>query len=272
MLDECSEIFTDDLPVIKENIRKTFLETQSKVNKWVSDFKKKIDGEDVDEGDEAPNLGNRQGPAQQGYGNRRSGELGRRSGERDRYDADPQVLGDDFASLELRDEEGLDALYKHYCDEALTIQTPAPPPRPPRPLANPDLFKPTPSTPSAGTRKVSFQLGAPTEIGVSSYSQPERKPSPVGKSSKWEPLQAVDPNPVADNDPFSLGDSDDERETKTKDVRAEDTERLRTAAADAMATDIGPTSKQGGLEEHPKTGPQGTKDKEAEELLTGGKS
>lgn len=32
--------------------------------------------------------------------------MGRRSGDRERYDADPQVLGDDFSALELRDSEG----------------------------------------------------------------------------------------------------------------------------------------------------------------------
>lgn len=37
---------------------------------------------------------------------RRSGDMGRRSGDRERYDADPQVLGDDFSALELRDSEG----------------------------------------------------------------------------------------------------------------------------------------------------------------------
>lgn len=46
--------------------------------------------------------------AEQAYGEaqhysrtRQSGELGRRS-----YDADPQVLSDDFTALELRDSEG----------------------------------------------------------------------------------------------------------------------------------------------------------------------
>lgn len=91
---------TDDLPVIKENIKRTFLETQSKVNRWVADLKKKIDGED-----EPSTQGYNQGRPQQPYGSRRSGELGRRSGERERYDADPQVLGDDLSGLELRDDE-----------------------------------------------------------------------------------------------------------------------------------------------------------------------
>ena len=88
--------------MIKENIRRTFLETQSKVNKWVSDFKKRIDGE---EPAEASNDGARYDP--KGYSRRLSQQSYgvRRSGDRDRYDADPQVLGDDFAALELRDDE-----------------------------------------------------------------------------------------------------------------------------------------------------------------------
>lgn len=94
-------VFADDLPVIRENLRKGFLETQSKVNSWVTNLKKRIDGEDVDE--QASH--DYEQPA--AYGRpRRSGDLGRRSGDRERYDADPQVLGDDFSALELRDGEG----------------------------------------------------------------------------------------------------------------------------------------------------------------------
>jgi CUE domain len=99
----------DDLPVIKDNIRKGFLETQSTVNKWVTSFKKKLDGEDEESFSNQPAR-----PAQgyqaggQSYPNygRRSAEMARRSADRERYDADPQVLGDDFSRLELRDGEG----------------------------------------------------------------------------------------------------------------------------------------------------------------------
>ncbi len=93
------------MPIIKDNIKKGFLETQSTVNKWVNNLKKKIDGEDEN---------NFQGrPPQQGYpipqqsSGRRSSEFGRRSADRERYDADPQVLGDDFAGLQMRDNEGM---------------------------------------------------------------------------------------------------------------------------------------------------------------------
>lgn len=147
----------------------------------------------------------------------------------------------------------------------------ATPRRSTRPLANPDLFKPTPATPkSADGRKVSFQGGPPEEID--SY-----RPSPKGagaetagtpgKQSKWQPLSAVDPSPIGDgdNDPFSLGDSEDEKETKDrvggKEIKTDDTERLKKAAAEAMADSIG----------EPAVKPEpaetiGTKDKIAEDL------
>jgi hypothetical protein len=46
-----------------------------------------------------------------------------------------------------------------------------------------------------------------------------------------------------DNDPFSLGDSDDERETRdrttgSREIKLEDTERLKQATADAMADSL----------------------------------
>jgi hypothetical protein len=41
------------------------------------------------------------------HGIKKQAEAIRRSGDRDRYDADPQVLGDDFGHrLELRDDDG----------------------------------------------------------------------------------------------------------------------------------------------------------------------
>jgi hypothetical protein len=38
----------DDLPIIKENLRKGFLETQSRVNGWISNLKKRMDGDGDD--------------------------------------------------------------------------------------------------------------------------------------------------------------------------------------------------------------------------------
>ena len=103
----------DDLPVIKENVRKGFLETQKSVNKWISDFKKRIDGDEDDPYMGPPRMDSpprRQnfGPSQaeQMYGIRKSTDTGRKSTDRERYDADPHVLDDDFTSLELRDDEG----------------------------------------------------------------------------------------------------------------------------------------------------------------------
>lgn len=101
--------YLDDLPVIRDNIKKGFLETQSKVNSWVATLRKKIDGDDDQDIQGRPvqttsSYDTR--PSPQVYGSRRSGDLERRSVDRDRYDADPQVLGDDFAGLQMRDHEG----------------------------------------------------------------------------------------------------------------------------------------------------------------------
>lgn len=115
-----------------------------------------------------------------------------------------------------------------------------PPPRPPRPQANPDLFKSKSASASPDRRKVSFQEGPPEEIqdsfsantssnannasgtASSNANTSAGARSTANKSSKWQPLSTVEPSPVADNDPFSLGDSDDERESKAKEVKGED--------------------------------------------------
>ena len=116
--------FDDDLPEIRKNIEQGFKETQKTVNKWITNFTKKLDGEpdeyddygnavhperSRDRGDgrqssqQRQNLGSSQ--SDQLYGIRKSAEM-RRSAEHNRYDADNRVLGDDFAQLELRDNEG----------------------------------------------------------------------------------------------------------------------------------------------------------------------
>lgn len=92
-----------------------------------------------------------------------------------------------------------------------------------------------------------------------------------GKQSKWQPLSTVDPSPIgdADNDPFSLGDSEDEKESKDrvggKEIKMDDTERLKKAAAEAMAENISEP-----MTRKPEPAETiGTKDKLAEELTTG---
>lgn len=82
----------DDLPAIRENLRKGFLDTQTKVNSWITNIRKKIE-ESFDETEE-----DSQRPGQPP---RRQGEASRRSGDYERYDADPQVLSDDFAGIKL---------------------------------------------------------------------------------------------------------------------------------------------------------------------------
>lgn len=94
----------DDLPVIRENLRKGFFETQEKVNGWITNIKKKIE-ENFDESEEQTQ--------RQGEPFRRPGESSRRSGDYDRYDADPQVLSDDFAGMKFSSDG---SAYRHlYC-------------------------------------------------------------------------------------------------------------------------------------------------------------
>jgi hypothetical protein len=109
----------DDLPEIRKNIEQGFKETQKTVTNWISNFTKKLDSGEMEEYDRYGNVQytGRQPPPQQRqnfgpsqsdqmYGIRKSAEQ-RRSADHNRYDADNRVIGDDFAKLELRDNEGM---------------------------------------------------------------------------------------------------------------------------------------------------------------------
>lgn len=126
-------------------------------------------------------------------------------------------------------------------------------PAPARRAQNPNLFKPPPSSvtsPKPGDgRKVAFKDGS-EEIdpyGASPKFPPKDVSGSAAKTSKWQPLSTVEPSPIAENDPFSLGDSDDDKDaTKDKSgdkgVKSEESEetqeRLRKAAAEAMSDSL----------------------------------
>lgn len=115
---------------------------------------------------------------------------------------------------------------------------------------NSNVFRPPPPSvsPKPGDgRKVAFKDGA-EEIDIYGAS-PKNAPKDAsatgsaGKTSKWQPLSSVEPSPIADNDPFSLGDSDDDKDAKDKPdkggIKMDDSEeRLRKAAAEAMADSL----------------------------------
>lgn len=88
----------DDFPVIRESFKKGFMETQTKVNSWFNNLKKKID-EQFDEGDEEHT---EQSPS--AFADRPTRNQSRRSAEYDRYDADPEMLTDDFGGLKLNSD------------------------------------------------------------------------------------------------------------------------------------------------------------------------
>ncbi|OAQ98699.1 hypothetical protein LLEC1_03833 [Akanthomyces lecanii] len=202
----------DDLPVIRENLRKGFVDTQTKVNGWIAGIRKKLE-ESFDESEERTQS--------EGQPPRRQGEASRRSGDYDRYDADPQVLSDDFAGMRFSSDG-------HPTNH---------------PLSNQGLHRPPPpsKSPRPDGRRVGFKEGH-EEINM------------YDSSPK--------PEPITDHDPFSLGDSDDEKEIKdtkeTKETKPKETtevkdgsvakdgdaaERVKKATAEAMADSLGETTK-----------------------------
>lgn len=102
-------------------MRQGFIQTQSTVNKWITDFRKRIDGEEDDDRSDLTGThpAGAPPPPRQNYGASQTSQLrgirktaqaaaaarqGRRSTEYERYDADPRLLSDNFSELELRDE------------------------------------------------------------------------------------------------------------------------------------------------------------------------
>jgi len=172
------------------------------------------------------------------------------------------VLDDDFTRLELNDNEGNICSFFDPNGRLADLRCPeTPPPKPARPLANPNLFKPTPVAPPGPVDEVDALYGQPT--------QPARQPSPgAGKGGKkWQPLTSLAPNPEADdNDPFSLGDSDEE--DKKQDLKPEDTERLKKSTIQSSAT--AKEGVEGTLKPAERSGSVSQTNKEAEDILKGG--
>ncbi|KAL6703503.1 ubiquitin-binding protein cue5 [Coniothyrium glycines] len=246
--------FDDELPEIRKNIEQGFNETRKTVSSWINNIAKKLDGE-PDQYDQYGNAVPKEQPAapsssqqrqnfgpsqsEQLYGIRKSAEQQRRSADHNRYDADNRVLGDDFAQLELRDGDAPGQRQSS------------------RPHANPNLFKPTPVAPP--------QSGPVDEVDAL-YRNPSPNNNQSGQAKaggkKWQPLTSVAPHPEPDDhDPFSLGDSDDEDNSKTKDINAEATERLKNAAQGKEAP---PT---GQIKPAERSGSVGQRDAAAEALL-----
>lgn len=199
--------FDDELPQIKENLTKGFIETKEKMNSWVENLKKKIDGDEKQPGIFSGILNNNKGGVFGGFNGFASGSGGSKNDSRQRpgryYDQDPEELN--FSGISMKDETN-----------------PRLPPRPDR---------------------------KPTVVDVNSSSNTSNGSD---SNSKWEPLNSASPNRMdsltleksdstetkdsdsksaatanskkiplksdnaEDDDPFFIGDSDDEDEdTKT---------------------------------------------------------
>jgi len=130
-------------------------------------------------------------------------------------------------------------------------------------LANPDLFKATPTPP---------QSGPVDEVDAAERTISRQKsPNANGKAPKWQPLTSVAPQPEGDdNDPFSVGDDEEDKEAKGKDVREADSARLKEAARNSISG--GESGEPAKALQEREIGSTSTKDKDAEALLTGGSS
>ncbi|KAK9325825.1 hypothetical protein V1517DRAFT_313624 [Lipomyces orientalis] len=190
--------FDDDLPVIKENLVQGFNETRARVNEWVANFKKKLDGDDNPSTDYYASAGSGRAYSSTARPTSYNYRIGRQSS----YDNDPTELDGNFSHLNLVDNT-----------------SDKPPPKPSRPLMNPELYKTRSPTDATSRQPILeddedlYTSSAPPLPSRSSMST--RSPtSPNRNSSKWEPLKAVEPTP--DKDPFFIGDSDDEEKTEAK--------------------------------------------------------
>lgn len=240
--DKEHNFFEDDLPVIQEKLKQGFMETQGRVNSWITTMKKRFDEEFADNDNDQVRPRPQQGQEQ--FPGPRPGQASRRSGDYERYDADPQVLSDDFAGMRFGPDGSESTQLRGNGGRPLLTMLAAPI-RSERNVHSPDMFRPPPpskSPRSSDGRKVAFRDGADDVYGASPKLSAEDSGSKT-KASKWQPLSTVDPNPINDNDPFSLGDSEDERDAKdksggAKEIKLDDNERLKQAAAEAMADSL----------------------------------
>lgn len=128
-----------------------------------------------------------------------------------------------------------------------------------RKTANPDLFKSQAKPP---------QSGPVDEVDAADRRSSSKDASDADKNKKWQPLTSVAPHPEDDNDPFSLGDDDDDKE-KTEDLRKEDSDRLKESARNSVSGGAGGESGKG---LKPSESNDGVRNKEAEEILSGKKA
>ncbi|KAK9247495.1 hypothetical protein V1506DRAFT_470405 [Lipomyces tetrasporus] len=193
--------FDDDLPVIKDNLVQGFNETRARVNEWVANFKKKLDGDDSPSTDYYASAGSERAYSSTARPTSYNYRIGRQSS----YDNDPTELDGNFSHLNLVDNT-----------------SGKPPPKPSRPVGNPELYKTRSPTDATSRQPILeddedlYTSSAPPLPARSSMST--RSPtSPNRNSGKWEPLKAVEPTP--DKDPFFIGDSDDEEKTASEETK-----------------------------------------------------
>ena len=101
-----------------------------------------------------------------------------------------------------------------------------------RPKANPNLFRPD------NGRRVSFD-DRTTTIPSTTHDDDLYQPASASTGRKWEPIQTVEPEPLG-KDPFSIEDSDDEKDglMKESEPEKEKTEKQKNSVTGALETGV----------------------------------
>ena len=193
-----SNFNTDDLPIIKDNIKKGWSTFLSKV-------KSKLEGEPEQPPPQPPR------PGEYSYHQQTS-----------RYDADPRVLGDDFSHLNIKDQSSENASRQSHRPLANPNLFKSARFSNSEANSNPPTMPPRPENQPPPTFTVPLQPQSQSQLPTQTQTQPQMPTGP-NSSKKWEPLR-----PVEDRDPFAVGDSDDEEGKEEDDLYG--TEPVKTTA------------------------------------------
>lgn len=194
--------FDDELPQIKENLAKGFNETKEKMNSWVENLRKKIDGDDKQPGVFSGIFNNNKGVFG-GLNSFASGSEGSKNNSRQRpgkyYDQDPEEIN--FSGINMKDETN--------------------PRLPPRPDRKPTVVggnnvSNTSNDSDSNSKWEPLQSASPNRMDS---LNPDKSDTTTAKetgtkssstaNSKKIPLKS---DTTEDDDPFFIGDSDDEDE------------------------------------------------------------
>lgn len=205
--------FDDELPQLRDNLTKGFNETKDKVNSWVENLKKKIDGDDKNPGVFAGLFG---GNGNENNGsNARYGGSGSKSGFTHYYDKDGNITG--YQPVDRRNPQGIRGFDRDPEEfEFNRIQ-----------MQNHDVERDNDAT---GPR-------LPRRPGANSYGSDK-----TGGGNQWESLNPVAPDrSIPSGELYSAVSSIDNKNNNT--TKSSTTTDTTTSTTASTATTIGKDGK-----------------------------